>query len=455
MILEPDILQSYRETFEAHLAENKIDEAVISAQNISAGRVAQVLTNRDYNVIIPFLEKADQKQAGQILAHFSPQMSVEVLEQMDPKIGSTLLDDIPIDHAADIMQLMDQDEASELFSMINPNLEAMIRDLMRYESGTVGAVMNSHFTAVKKGASIADTMLAIKDAPVQIENKNYVFVVNKKGTPEGVISMKDLIRTDPKKLVDEIMTQNVVAVYTDDDALESAQLLRNRRFQMLPVLNEEDRIAGVLLLDDAIEILSENMADMFMHMGAASADESFYTPPLGSVKKRLPWMAGNVFLNLGAVAVIASFEATIEAIAALAIFLPMITDMGGNVGIQALSVSIRSIALGEVRLSEYWRAAKKEIVVGLINGLALGALFAVIAYIVQANMILGLVAGAALGINVLVAGIVGGTLPFLIKRWGGDPAMMTGPVLTTITDITGVTIYLGLSTYFLMSLVGG
>ncbi|REL38411.1 magnesium transporter [Rhodohalobacter sp. SW132] len=455
MILEPDILQSYRETFEAHLAENKIDEAVISAQNISAGRVAQVLTNRDYNVIIPFLEKADQKQAGQILAHFSPEMSVEVLEQMDPKIGSTLLDDIPIDHAADIMQLMDQDEASELFSMINPNLEAMIRDLMRYESGTVGAVMNSHFTAVKKGASIADTMLAIKDAPVQIENKNYVFVVNKKGTPEGVISMKDLIRTNPKKLVDEIMTQNVVAVYTDDDALESAQLLRNRRFQMLPVLNEEDRIAGVLLLDDAIEILSENMADMFMHIGAASADESFYTPPLGSVKKRLPWMAGNVFLNLGAVAVIASFEATIEAIAALAIFLPMITDMGGNVGIQALSVSIRSIALGEVRLSEYWRAAKKEIVVGLINGLALGALFAVIAYIVQANMILGLVAGAALGINVLVAGIVGGTLPFLIKRWGGDPAMMTGPVLTTITDITGVTIYLGLSTYFLMSLVGG
>ncbi len=455
MILEPDILQSYREKFERDLDQNKIEEAVLSAQNISAGRVAQVLTNENYDVIIPFLEKADQKHAGKILAHFPPEMAVEILEQMDPNIGATLLDDIPIDNAADIMQLMDQGEASELFSLINPKLEEMIRDLMRFEAGTVGAVMNSHFTAVKKGSTIADTMLAIKDAPVQIENKNYVYVVNKKGTPEGVISMKDLIRTDPKKVVDEIVTPNVVAVYTDDEAIEAAQLLRNRRFQMLPVLNEDDRIVGVLLLDDAIEILSENMADMFMHMGAASADESFYTPPLGSVKKRLPWMAGNVFLNLGAVAVIASFEATIEAIAALAIFLPMITDMGGNVGIQALSVSIRSIALGEVRLSEYWRAAKKEIVVGLINGLALGALFAVIAYIVQANMILGLVAGAALGINVLVAGIVGGTLPFLIKRWGGDPAMITGPVLTTITDITGVTIYLGLSTYFLMSMIGG
>jgi magnesium transporter len=455
MILEPELLHSYREQFVEHFQNRNLNEAVLAAQNISAGRIAQILTDSEYDLIIPFLEKADQKQSGKILAHLPAEMSVEILEQMDPKIGATLLDDIPIDHAADIMQMMDMDEAAELFSLINPSLESMIRDLMRYEEGTVGSVMNSHFTAVKKGTTIADTFTAIKDAPIQIENKNYVYVVDEKGEPVGVVSMKDLIRTEPKIVIDTVMTPNVVAVYTDDDALEAAQLLRNRRFQMLPVLNEEDCIVGVLLLDDAIEILSESMADMFMHMGAASADESFYTPPLSSVKKRLPWMAGNVFLNLGAVAVIASFEATIEAVAALAIFLPMITDMGGNVGIQALSVSIRSIALGEVRLSEYWRAAKKEILVGLINGLALGSLFAVIAYYVQNSLTLGLVAGAALAVNVLVAGFVGGTLPFLIKRWGGDPAMMTGPVLTTITDITGVTIYLGLSTYFLLSIMAG
>ncbi len=455
MILEPEILQSYRLEFEESLQHRNISEAVKSAQNLSAGRVAQILTNNDYDVVIEFLEKADEKMAGKILSHFNPEMSAEILEEMDPKIGSTLLDDIPIDNAADIMQFMDPDEAGELFELVNPKLESMIRDLMTYKLGTVGSLMNSYFAAVPMGASVEETMTAIKDAPVQIENKNYVYVVNAQGKPEGVISMKDLMRAEPSRRIDEIMTANVVAVHTDDDALEAAQLLRNRRFQMLPVLNDEDKIAGVLLMDDAIEVLSLNMVDMFMHMGASSADESFYTPPLGSVKKRLPWMAGNVFLNLGAVAVIASYEATIEAVAALAIFLPMITDMGGNVGIQALSVSIRSIALGEVRLSEYWRAAKKEIIVGLVNGLALGALFAVIAYFVQSSITLGLVAGAALAINVLVAGIVGGTLPFLIKRWGGDPAMMTGPVLTTITDITGVTIYLGLSTYFLMSLMGG
>ena len=455
MILEPDVLQEYREKFEEELEELNIEQAVLSAQNLSAGRVAQILINQDYEKVIAFIEKADQKQAGVILSYFPAQMAVEILEKMNPKIGATLIDDIPIDHAADIMQLMDQDEAKELFELINPELETMIRDLMRYKPGTVGSVMNSYFVAIKKGTTIMNTLAAIKDAPVQVENKNYVYVVNNEGKPEGVLSMKDLLRTAPTKTVDEIMTTNVVAVYTDDDAAYAAQLLRNRRLQMLPVLNEDDKITGVLLLDDAVEILSENIADMFTQMGAASADESFYTPPLGSVKKRLPWMMGNVFLNLGAVAVIASFEATIEAVAILAIFLPMITDMGGNVGIQALSVSIRSIALGEVRLNEYWRATKKEIIVGLINGLALGALFATIAFIIQGNMTLGLVAGTALAANVFVAGIVGGTLPFLIKRLGGDPAMMTGPVLTTITDITGVSIYLGLSTWFLVSLMGG
>lgn len=135
--------------------------------------------------------------------------------------------------------------------------------------------------------------------------------------------------------------------------------------------------------------------------------------------------------------------------------LPMITDMGGNVGIQTLSVSIRSIVLGEVRLSEYWQAAKKRDCGWLGQRFAARPSFCRTCYLVQSSLVLGLVAGGALAVNVLVAGIVGGTLPFLIKRWGGDPAMMTGPALTTITDITGVTIYLGLSTYFLMSLVVG
>lgn len=454
MILEPEVLFAYRDKFIEAMGNDDVSTALDIAPNLSSGRIAQILAECDNDIVIPFLEQVDEKHAADILIKLPREMAAEVFHLMNPDISIKLIDRVPVDDAADIIGLLDKDEGSELLDRINPDLKAVISDLMHYEQGTVGSVMNTYYIAVREGSTVGETLKAMKDAPTQIQNRAYVYVVDEKGRPQGTVSMKDLIRTDPEKPITEIASTDIVVVHTDDPAIEASQLLRNRRYQMLPVTNDEDVIVGVLLLDDAIDILSENLAEQFVRVGAGSIDESFYTPPLSSVKKRLPWMAGNIFLNLGAVAVIASYEATIEAVAALAIFLPMITDMGGNVGIQALSVSIRSLALGEVRITEYLKAAKKEIIVGLINGLALGALFTVIAVMFQGNLALGMIAGLALGCNVLLAGIVGGTLPFIIKRFGGDPAMMTGPVLTTITDITGVSIYLGLSTLFLASLIG-
>jgi magnesium transporter len=454
MILEPVTLKAYREELIEALEQEDYFRAREVAYLISDGRIAQILKDSETEKILPFLEKISSSKSGMIISMLPVEMSAEILVKFGAERAAAFLDDVPIDSAVDIINLLPDEFASEVLNSLSAHLKESINRLREYDPKSVGAYMNTLFVGVKKGATIEETLTAIHDAPAQVENRSYIFIVNDLHHLEGVISIKDLIREPGDKAVDSIMNPDVVAVHADDDALDAAQLMRNRRFQMLPVLNGKDELTGVFLLDDAIRLLSENIVDQFVSIGAASADESFYTPPLGSVKKRLPWMAANVFLNLGAVVVISSFEGTIEAVAALAIFLPMITDMGGNVGIQALSVSIRSIALGEVRLSEYWRASKKEIVVGLINGLSLGLLFSIIALILRGDPVLGAVAGTALAVNVFVAGIVGGTLPFFIKRLGYDPAMMTGPVLTTITDITGVTIYLGLSTIFLANLLG-
>ena len=455
MILEPETLREYREELTDAINKKDYEKARDTAYLISDGRIAQILKDSETDRILPFLELINNTKAGTIISLLPVDMAAEILEAYGAERAADFLDDVPIDSAADIVNKLPEDFAVEVLDKLAPHLRQAIDELRRYEPDSVGAYMNTLFVGVKKGTSIEETLTAIHDAPAQIENRSYVYVVNEHRHLEGVVSIKDLIRGKPDVPVNSLMNTDVVAIHTEDDALESAQLMRNRRLQMLPVLNDKHELTGVFLLDDAIRILSENIVDQFVSIGAASVDESFYTPPLGSVKKRLPWMAANVFLNLGAVAVISAFEGTIEAVAALAVFLPMITDMGGNVGIQALSVSIRSIALGEVRLTEYWRATRKEIIVGLINGLALGALFTTLAFILRGEPVLGLVAGIALAVNVFIAGIVGGTLPFLIKRMGYDPAMMTGPVLTTITDITGVSIYLGLSTIFLASLLGG
>ncbi|MCC5823718.1 MAG: magnesium transporter [Phycisphaerales bacterium] len=454
MLLVPETLEQYHQDMKTALEEERYADAAAIAPQLSAGRIARVLREAPREAVEPCLLAMDLPRAGRVLAQMPPEYASEVLVAMEDGTAAKLFKMIPADHAADILEDMDQQEIDILLAEADEQYKRAVTDLARYKRGTAGAVMIPHFIAVERGKTVGQTLKALLAAPSEVERSSYVYVVDDNHKLLGVLSVKDILRVDPGETVESAMLPNVVAVRVDDLAAQAARLIRLRRFTMLPVLDHDDRLVGVINFDDAMDILAEDIAEQLVHFGAASAEESFFTPPREAVKMRLPWMAANIFLNLGAVAVITGFEDTIAAVAILAAFLPMITDMGGNVGIQSLSVAIRSIALGEVRLRDYSKAIRKEVVIGLFNGVALGLLFAIIAYIWQGNAWIGALAGIALAINVLVAGVVGGTMPFLIKRIGKDPAMMTGPVLTTITDITGVFIYLGLCTLFLSNVLG-
>ncbi|TVQ81691.1 MAG: magnesium transporter [Phycisphaeraceae bacterium] len=453
MLLIPEILEQHREAMKKALEENRPSDAALSAQHLSSNRVARVLREAPRETFEPFLKSIDPARAGRVLGHLPPGLVCDLLAEMDQDTASQFFRSIPPNQAADILEILNEEQRDRLFSESDAALRKSLEELGGYPHGSAGSAMSPHFIAIEKGRSVGETLKAVLSAPPQLEKSSYVYVINAERKILGVLSVKDLMRGDPQLPVEKAMNPTVIAVRSEDPAPQAARLIRNRRFTMLPVVNDKDAILGVITFDDAMDILAEEVADQFAHMGAVGTEESFFTPPASAVKMRLPWMIANVFLNLGAVMIITGFEDTIAAVAILAAFLPMITDMGGNVGIQSLSVAIRSIALGEVRIRDFWRAIRKEVTVGLINGAVLGTLFAVIAFFLQGNMLIGLLAGVALGVNVLVAGLVGGTIPFLIKRIGKDPAMMTGPILTTITDITGVSIYLGLCTLFLTDLL--
>ncbi len=451
MILQPELIDRYHEELKTALEERRYSEAAsIATAKLSDSRAAEVLSEASAEAAIPFLLACGGAHGGRILAKLPTGYAAQALCSAAPETAGALLEMTPPDHAADIIQALPDDTRGQLLQHTSSVFNETIGTLRRYAPGTAGAHMTSRFLTITRDHSVGETLSAIRSAAADIEHSSYVYVVDGIGKPLGVVSARDLLRHDPKAPLLRAMTPHVVAVTVDDSAAEAARLIRNRRFTMLPVLDHNSVLVGVISFDDAIDILTTQVADQFTGINAGSTDESFFTPPLSAIKMRLPWMAANVFLNLGAVAVITGFEETIAAVAILAAFLPMITDMGGNVGIQSLSVAIRAIALGEVRLREFWRAIRKELVIGLINGVALGMLFMTIATVWHRNALIGAIAGFALSINVVVAGVVGGTIPFLIKRLGKDPALMTGPLLTTITDITGVSIYLGLSTLLLL-----
>lgn len=453
MLLITSNMQAHAEAMLTALQAEDIDTALTEVSKVSPSRTASILSAAPKATLVPFLTGVSNQQAAAIVANFPPEMTVALMRELELPRRVELISSLPPNYVADLLHYTPEEEKQNWLAALNPEFRHQIETLSNFPEGSVGSVMSPYFLAVEQGTSVQDVVEAVRASSPLIERSAYIYVVTSTGQLCGVVSLRELTISSRTKTVNELMVTDVFAARTGDDALEAAQRIRSRRLKMLPVVDDHDVLCGLLSIDHAMDILAHEMADEFVAMNAASPDESFFTPPRQAVRKRLPWMVANVFLNLGAVWVISSFESTIVQVAILAAFLPMITDMGGNVGIQALSVSIRSMALGEAQLGDVWKAIRKETIIGLCNGLALGVLFSVVAFALQGNFMLGVIAGVALGINVLVAGLVGGTMPFLIKRLGQDPAMVTGPVLTTITDITGVTIYLSLSTVFLASLM--
>lgn len=448
MLLNPDVIKETANEVLNNLKAGRYRKAVAVGRNLSSAKIAATLISLNPEISAQFLKVIDKKRAGRVIASMRPEFSVEVLMGMAEDERIALINSVPADNIDDIFEQMAEEDRSRIILKLDKKLKMHAEKAKKYPRGSTGRLLSPYFFAVEPERTVAETLDSILSAPAEIDRLPYVYVLDDKNAPIGVVSVKDLFRIDKTRKVKEVLNQNIVVVRVADPAIEAAKIIQNRRLTMLPVLGEDGSMEGVLTFDDAMRILSENTLD-FMTFSAGVQEESFFTPPIKSIKCRLPWMAINVFLNMGAVAVITRFEATIATVAILAAFIPMITDMGGNIGIQSLSVAIRSIALGEAKLRDFKKLVKKEAMVGLANGMFLGALFGFIAFALKGNPYLGLLAGIALGINVLVAGIVGGALPFLIKAFGKDPAMMTGPFLTTITDITGVSIYLGLSTLFI------
>lgn len=435
------------------LDEEDVKETARCAVQLSSRRAARVMARRDQRLIASALQMMDPVKAGRIAGYLPRDVGSEVLKTMPAEAAANLLKVIPSDHAIGLLNALDEDTRRPLIETFDGEERADWENRRDYAPGSVGAAMTTEFLTAHPDSTVEQALYTIASAPPEVEKSTYVYVVDDAQRLLGVASVRDLIRVPHGKAMADTMASKLFVARIDDRAVDAAVLLRNRRYTMLPVVDGDNTLVGVLTLDDAADILAQHVADQFSGIEGGAGDETFYTTPRGAVRRRLPWMAGNIFLNLLAVTVITRFEGTIAQVAALAAFLPMITDMGGNVGIQSLSVAIRSIALGDAQVSDYKKAVVKELVVGACNGIALGALFGGIALALRGHALLGVVAGVALGINVLVAGVVGGCLPFLIKRLGRDPAMMTGPLLTTITDVTGISIYLGLSTIFIARLV--
>lgn len=388
--------------------------------------------------------------AAQPLGEMDPNESAELVVRLDREEASMILSRMDPDDAVDMLLELPDAIQQELLSRLSRKDAEVLRDLLSYPPDSAGGLMSPEIVPLSLSMTVQEAIDQLRRRVEEAETVYYAYAVDDDGRLLGVLSLRDMALAPSGSTLTDLVVRDAVRVPLDMDVEDVARLFDKYDFFALPVVDDDGRLRGVITVDDVIDVIREEATEDFLKFGGISGGEEYpHTPPRSSIRRRLPWMAANIVLNLVAVSAIAIFEGTIAQVVALAVIMPIISDMGGNVGLQALSVSIRGLAVGKVNINELWQVMRKELAVGLVNGLILGLQLGVIAYLWRGSFYLGLIAAVAMAINTITAGVLGATLPIALKWLKLDPAMMTGAILTTITDFSGFFVFLGLGTLFL------
>lgn len=387
------------------------------------------------------------EDAGEVLAELDSEAAAALLEESSHERVTAIIDELDTDDAADVLAEL----SDELTLRVLPQLEdaADLQELLGYAEDTAGGIMGTEFVAVRLDGSVAEATEEVRRNAETVEEVFAVFVVDDGGHLRGVVSLKRLLLSPADARVDAIMDADVIAVRVDVDQEEVGRIMQRYDLITLPVVDPMDRLVGRITIDDVVDVIREEAEEDIQRMSGVSGDERPSDSVFRVSRGRLPWL----FIGLAGAGlsglVINSFEGALEQAVVLAMFIPVVMATGGNAGIQSSAIVVKGLASGEVWSSDLMRRLTKELAVALLNGLALGlalSLF-VIAFASDAEPIrLALTAGLSLLIVVLLATIIGTGVPLILHRLGVDPALATGPFITTSNDLIGLTVFFVLAT---------
>ena len=412
-------------------------------------RLTEELEHQSEEEAVKTLEALPPEVAGEVLDHMDPEHASELLARLKDPEAADLLEEMWPDNAVDVIEALPEEKRTELLRLLQreaPKEAAVLQKLSQYRPDTAGGLMSPDVVALPEHLTVEEAIAELRRLADEAEVLYYAYVVDRDGKLLGVLSMRDLILSDPQTPIREIMYRDVVTVPVDLDAEEVARIFDRYHYLALPVVDRDGRLLGIVTFDDVIDtIREEETEDMQRLVGVAPEDKAL-DPWHESLQRRLPWLLINLATAFAAAGVVAFFEGTISKLPKLVIFMPIIAGQGGNTGSQTVTVVVRAIALGELKPGEGWRVVLKELILGAVHGLVIGAIVATIAYLWQGSPMLGVVVALAMIFNLIMAGVAGALIPLGLRFWGADPALASTIFLTTVTDICGFLFLLGLGT---------
>jgi magnesium transporter len=390
--------------------------------------------------------------AAELVEDLPASQAADAIEGVEPGAAAEILEELSSDDRVDVLAAVEAADREAILDAAEPDTATEARALLEFAADTAGGLMHTEFLSVAANLTVADALREIQRSGDEYAGYSvqYLYATDGRGRLAGVVPMRAMLFALPDTPIANVMIREPVMLKAEDTLDVLYELFQEHGFVGAPVVDERGVMRGVVDRSDVDDATIDSAeADHMKSLGIASGEELRSMPIFDRARRRLAWLSINIVLNLMAASVIAMYEETLTAVIALAVFLPIISDMSGCSGNQAVAVSLREISLNVVRPTDLLRVLWKEAFVGVVNGLALGALLASVAWLWKGSPLLGAVVGAALALNTLLAVSIGGTVPLVIKHMGWDPALASGPILTTLTDVCGFFLTLSFAAYVL------
>jgi magnesium transporter len=443
------------EALETLVEESDTEKIESFLEALPASETARAVTRLSESDQDWLLTAISPQSAAEVVEQIPEVHAIDLMERLEPEAAAAIVQELSSDMQADLLGELEPETAEAIFELMLPEEAEEIRALAQYDDDVAGGWMVTEFLAYPQTATVADVLedLAIHAETYRHYHVQYIYVCDDAGRLIGVLRLHDLILAPRHRAIDTIMNPEPLILADTTPLDQIREVFDQVSFFGLPVVNETGVLVGVLqrsALEAALANRTENTYRA--SQGIIGGEELRTMPLLRRARRRLTWLSVNILLNVVAASVIAWYQDTLASVIALAMFLPIISDMSGCSGNQAVAVSIRELSLGLVHPREWLRVWGKEVAVGSINGLILGILIALVAWLWQGNPFLGIVVGAAMTLNTLVSVSIGGAVPLLLRRFNLDPALASGPILTTITDMCGFFFVLSFATVLLAQL---
>ncbi|WP_424685476.1 magnesium transporter [Enterococcus sp.] len=416
------------------------------------GQFYQAIEENQRHIMYAYLSPKEMADMFDVIEEDNEHMT-EYLAEMRPRYAADMLAEMYTDNAVDLLNTLDKKQIAKYLSIMPAESASEIRELLHYEDDTAGAIMTTEYVSIVANQTVRSAMYVLKNEALAAETIYYIYVVDQENRLVGVISLRDLIVNDDDVMILDIMSERVISVHVGDDQEDVAQTFRDYDFLALPVTDYDDHLLGIVTVDDIIDVIDDEAASDYSGLAGVNVEEVSENP-VKSAGRRLPWLITLLFLGMATASLISHYEELVSEASILAVFISLITGTAGNAGTQSLAVAVRRLAMNDDKQNSFLRTVISEVLTGLVTGAITGLTIFAIVSIWKGNPILGFVIGMAMMCAITVANLAGSLIPMLMDRLGFDPAVASGPFITTLSDLTSVLIYFNIASLFMSHFIG-